>query len=81
MSTHHRGLVCRVIDLHYNFVTLTGVLHMEKGNCCHAPECINIFERIDVEVKEIKTFAGDRPDTSYVKGQNGWEAFLPVRSA
>ncbi|MFY9642703.1 MAG: hypothetical protein WCD20_13715 [Rhodomicrobium sp.] len=54
---------------------------MEKGNCCHAPECINIFERIDVEVKEIKTFAGDRPDTSYVKGQNGWEAFLPVRSA
>jgi hypothetical protein len=80
MPTQHRGLVCQVNDLQYNFDTRTGILRMPKGNCCHAPECIAIFERIDPNVKEIKTFAGDKPDTSYVKSSDGWQVFLPVRA-
>jgi hypothetical protein len=41
--------------------------------------CVDLFERIDPEVKRIETFVGDVPDTIYTKTAGRWQALMPAR--
>jgi hypothetical protein len=50
---------------------------MDEGNCCDMRGCIELFERIDPEVRTIYTFAGDEPDTIYKREGKEWHAFMP----
>jgi hypothetical protein len=38
--------------------------------------CIEIFESLDPEVRQIETFSGDEPDTMYARDRGGkWRAY------
>ena len=69
-------LQCDVRSLTYDFKTRIGTLEMPPDNCCDMLGCIHLFERIDVEVKRIDTFAGSIPDTSYKLSTKGWVAIM-----
>jgi hypothetical protein len=57
----------------------TGVLVMEDENCTEMRSCIKVFEAIDPDVKIIRTIkACGRPDISYLKLANEWEAQVPA---
>lgn len=71
MIPHDRRLMCSVIKIEYNFVARAGRLTMDDDNCCDMQGCINLFCAVDADVKEISTYAGNRPDTAYKKQRNG----------
>jgi len=80
-----RGLVpyrcdlqCEVIDLSYDFEKCVGTLQVAPFQSCEMSTCISLFERIDPEVKQVVTFAGSAPDTTYRRSAGGWQAFLPA---
>jgi hypothetical protein len=73
----HPDLVCSVSDLAYDFTTCTGKLKMPDNACCDMSACIELFTRIDRNVKRIDTFAGDKADTAYIRKRgNMWVAIL-----
>ena len=49
---------------------------MLDGNNCDMAGCVALFEQIDLEVKEIETFSGNRPDTLYRKEGKVWKPLL-----
>lgn len=78
MPMQHHDLQCEVLRLAYDYDAKAGELHMEEDNCCHAPACVELFERIDPDVKIIRTFAGAVPDTIYARDRSGkWAARMP----
>lgn len=71
----HRELMCEPLRVTYDFVTRHGELHMADGDCCDMIGCIDFFTRMDQDAKKIATFSGNKPDTVYVRGDNGkWRA-------
>lgn len=69
-----RGLMCEVRSLAYDYVARVGQLVMEPGNCCDMDGCLLLFCAIDPEVREIRTFAADLPDTVYYRSSGQWKA-------
>jgi hypothetical protein len=63
--TFRKDVHCSVFGLSYDFDTRTGQLHMGEGHCCDMTGCINLFKKIDKNVKYIFTFAGEVSDTAY----------------
>ncbi|MGM4911453.1 hypothetical protein [Rhizobium sp. 768_B6_N1_8] len=72
----HEELQCFTVGVEYDFSKKVGVLLMDEGSCCDMQGCLNMFLRIDPEVKHIQTIAGSELDTSYTKYGNDWKARL-----
>lgn len=73
-------LVCEIVRIQHNFKTHKSIIHFPAANCCDMSGCIRLFERIDKDVVQIKTFSGRDRDTMYKKNQNGiWQAYLSRR--
>jgi hypothetical protein len=70
-------LVCRVVDLSYDFRKRRGCISLAAGNCCDGTGCLELFLRIDPMVQEIHTFAGGEPDTIYERTSGRWKAHIP----
>jgi len=70
-------LMCRVNNLTYNFLTHSGELFLPEFNCCDMTGCRTLFESIDAQVTEIRTYAGNERDTMYRKVDDEWKAFCP----
>ncbi len=74
-------LRCEPWALAHDFRTHFGKLTVAEGHCCDMEGCIALFERIDPEVKLIETYAGDVPDTLYVRLSTGkWTAYRPGKA-
>lgn len=71
---YRSDLVCEVSALSYDFETQTGKLDMAPSQCCDMVGCVELFEKIDADVKRIDTFAGGIPDTTYKRLPSGWNA-------
>jgi hypothetical protein len=71
-----RNLGTDVDAMSYDFVSQVGRLDMPEGCCCDMMACIALFVGVDPAVREIKTFAGGKPDTSYTLRPDGWRANL-----
>jgi hypothetical protein len=69
------SLLCVVKAIHYDFENQRGVLHMQDGQSCHMPACINLFLAIDPSARWIDTISGGALDTTYARRSGGgWEA-------
>jgi hypothetical protein len=69
-------LGCFVHGLHYDFATRRGTATLAAGGCTDMAGCIALFQRIDPDVRYIKTFSGSRPDTWYTRDTTGtWQAY------
>lgn len=75
----HDGMKCHVLRIEYDFVSQIGILYMPPVCCCDMQGCIDLFEAIDPKVDQIRTFGGDRQDTSYHLVAGIWEARMPAR--
>lgn len=74
----HRGLMCRVLSLSYDFQNQIGVLFMPEYNCCDMTGAIEVFQQIHPDVQVVMTIAGNEADTAYHRQPNGeWVAELP----
>jgi hypothetical protein len=51
----NEALMCFVRHLEYDFITRTGILHMNKYSCTDMTGCIALFVRTDPEVRHILT--------------------------
>jgi hypothetical protein len=76
--------MCEVRSIAYDFDRRLGRLYMAEGNCCDMSGCIGFFVGVDPAVRHIETFAGDMPDTVYVRDGDlpaghrlEWTAMLP----
>ena len=72
-------LVTEVNRLNYDFDSFIGELHMPPGCNCDMGGCLNLFKRIDLKVKLIRTYAGGMLDTVYCRESAGWKAYLVKR--
>jgi hypothetical protein len=74
MKLHHR-LKCHAQTLQYDFKTRGGTVH--AAGCTDMRGAIELFEAIDPEVVEIRTFMDGRPDTLYWHDHETWRAEAP----
>lgn len=58
---------CHVLDWGYQRVRLRGLLYMPKNECCDMRGCIETFQDIDPNVREIHTFAGGEASVRYAR--------------
>ena len=65
-------LHCFVDEIKYNFLTCIGEVHMPECNCVDSTGCAELFDGIDPNVKEIRTYAGKMLDTVYGKANGKW---------
>jgi hypothetical protein len=67
---------CTVEGLIYDFERHIGRLEMPPACCCDMSGCINLFRRIDADVRQIETRSDGKSDAFYWRHPNGqWEAF------
>jgi hypothetical protein len=72
---HRPDLHSNVERLEYDFLAREGRLQLPTGCCVSMGPAIDLFRRLDPEVKLIRTFAGPVPDTLYRRhGRTEWEA-------
>ena len=76
MGVNHSELKCEVISINYDFENKELEIYMEEANCVDMTGAIAFAERIDKDVKQIQTFAGDKTETCYVKSNGIWSAFV-----
>lgn len=69
----HDELMTFVYRVAYDFVTKTGDVFMEDWVCSDKNGAINFFERIDANVRRIRTWQGAHPDTEYVCIGGWWK--------
>lgn len=50
--------MCFVERMEYNFDIKQGTLWMQESNCCNMSQCIEMFRKLDPEVKLIITYPG-----------------------
>jgi len=74
MSEVHSELQCQAQFLGYDFDTRVGRLVLAEGECVDMTGCVSIFERIDPNVRQIQTVAGEELDTVYTRTTAGWLA-------
>ncbi|SEP45341.1 hypothetical protein SAMN02990966_06494 [Rhodospirillales bacterium URHD0017] len=78
-------IMCDVRGIAYDFERRIGRLYMAEDNCCDMSGCIEFFSGIDPDVRRIETFAGEVPDTVYIRDRDvprghrvEWTARLPA---
>jgi hypothetical protein len=67
-----------VSSLTYDFTTRIGRLIMLPDCCTDMRGVIVLFERIDPRVACVETFAGEQPDTIYLRRGNTWQPRAPI---
>ena len=77
----HRGikredLVCRIIELRYNFEAHACQLFLPNHNCTDMTGAINLAKAIDPDVIIVETFEGGKAETAYIKLNGEWESRL-----
>jgi hypothetical protein len=50
---YRSDLVCEVSALSYDFETQTGKLDMAPSQCCDMAGCVELFEKIDADVRPL----------------------------
>lgn len=72
-------VMCRVQRLEYDFEARTGYLYLPPHNCVDMTGCIDLFTALDPDVQHIRTMAGRREDTGYLRGADGeWHSYAPA---
>jgi hypothetical protein len=61
----NREMKCCTKSITYDYERRVGFLFMEAGSRCDKLGCIRTFERIDIKVHFIMTFAGKVPGAAY----------------
>ena len=74
MNDLHPELQCRPISIIYDFEERLGVIVIADGECTDMTGCCAMFKRIDPNVRQIQTVAGEELDTVYTRTDTGWEA-------
>jgi hypothetical protein len=75
-------LLCDVKNLTYDFEKKAGALEMAQGHNCDMKGCIELFEPIDKNVKQILTFSGRGiPDTGYTRAGKEWQVVSAKKKA
>lgn len=74
MNEYNSQLQCQPLSMAYDFGERLGMLVIAEGECTDMTGCIAFFERIDPNVRQIQTVAGDEFDTVYTRTPGGWEA-------
>jgi hypothetical protein len=75
MSKYRPDLQTSVDQLTYDFERGIGVLYMPEGANTDRSGCIELFKKIDPNVRRIWTVAGPYADTAYFKTSDGqWNA-------
>jgi hypothetical protein len=69
-----RDIGTPVESLTYNFVRHIGQLYLPEGCCCDMDGCIELFQKIDKNVRRIDTFSGMESDTIYIRNGTNWFA-------
>src|SRR5438093_1079447 len=74
----HEGVRCFVDKVSYDFRSSTGRIDMPEGSCTDMAGAIDLIRGIDPEARRIETFAGGKPDTSYLRDVKGdrWRAVM-----
>ena len=72
-SVWDQRLMCHVDKLEFVFATGTGRLYLAPANCCDMRGAIEMFTSLCRDVARIETFAGKKRDTTYIKGDAGWD--------
>jgi hypothetical protein len=70
-------LQCYALILDYDFCTHTGKLHLADGDNCNMTGCIELFQSIDPQVRNILIYSREEEDTSYRKTNTSWESYHP----
>ena len=67
----NREMQCPTKSITYDYEQRVGFLFMEAGSRCDKFGCIKNFERIDIKVRFIMTFAGNVPGAAYRLDERG----------
>jgi hypothetical protein len=74
----NREMSCPTKSITYDYEQRVGFLFMEAGSRCDKFGCIRTFERIDIKVRFIMTFAGNVPGAAYRIDERGeWLTLMP----
>ena len=69
---------CSTKSIMYDYEQRVGFLFMEAGSRCDKFGCIRTFERIDIKVRFIMTFAGNVPGAANRLDERGeWLTLMP----
>jgi hypothetical protein len=71
---------CRLLAAHFDFEAHQARLMLAPGHCTDMMGAIEFCRGVDPDVTAIATFSGDKLDTRYRKGDNGWQAYGPPRA-
>ena len=66
-----------VVGFQYSYETRHGVVFLGEGCCSDMNGCITFFERIDADVRSVKTVSDGEPDVYYLRGPKGWASRIP----
>ncbi len=75
----HPEMQCCVRALQYDFEHRRAVVLLEENSCTDMTGCVNTVKKLDPRVQEIRTYAGDKPDTAYRLIEGEWRAVRPLR--
>lgn len=75
--TKNKSAFCSVLTtpvewITYEFDTHRGELYQPDDVCCDMTECIAAFMTLDPDVWWIRTWSGDREDTTYKRQGKQW---------
>ena len=73
-APRHRGMLCRIERLEYDFTLRRAILHFPADNRPDMAGAVAAVEKIDGRVCEILTVADGLPDTSYLLIDGKWRA-------
>ena len=85
-SQIERFLICGLLHVTADLTTHTVVLYLPSGHCTDMKGAITYAQRVDPEVRYIRTVAGDVEDTTYLYSVDAWHACtgnsgMPLRAA
>src|SRR5262245_48083485 len=72
-------LQCRILRVSYDFNKRRADLFLPVGECTDMTGAIGSVTHIDPDARMIQTWAGDKPDTSYVWSNGVWYAVATHR--
>jgi len=70
----HPAMTTAVRSITYNFETRGAIVRLPNGCCTDMSGCIASILMIDPAAREIKTFSGAAPDSSYIRHGEEWYA-------
>lgn len=66
------GLMCDVKRVEYDYDLKQAKVIIKDDGCCNMPECIELIQSIDLDVRVIETFNDKGHDTTYAAEKGVW---------